>query len=309
MAFRITPSDAFILVDGRVIGKAQEWSGQKGARTFSFPGAGSYLVKIRKPGMKDHRIAVEASGAGVTTPITVRLRSMAAAEVETSDLRTYQVREAVAFRAEPAGAVVSVDGQEMGSARQYSGGMGRKGWLAPLPGPAPGLGRPRRGSAGRTSSSTYRRGRERKGTDRGAPGAGRRGMRCRSRTRFATATVETLPRLTSIPGHLRVERMDNGLTVCLLENRQAPLVTSALFYRAGTRDESPGHGGVAHFLEHMMFKGSARFGPGEIDRRTQALGRLEQRLHEPRPHGLLLQLRLRPLDRGAHDRGGPHVRA
>lgn len=97
-------------------------------------------------------------------------------------------------------------------------------------------------------------------------------MRCRSRTRFATATVETLPRLTSIPGHLRVERMDNGLTVCLLENRQAPLVTSALFYRAGTRDESPGHGGVAHFLEHMMFKGSARFGPGEIDRRTQALG-------------------------------------
>jgi serine/threonine protein kinase len=134
VAFRITPPDAFILVDGRVIGKAQEWSGQKGARTFTFPGPGSYLVKIRKPGMKDHRIAVEAGSAGVTTPITVRLRSMAAAEVETSDLRTIAVREAVAFRAEPAGAVVSVDGQEMGPARQYSGGMGRKGWLALSPG-------------------------------------------------------------------------------------------------------------------------------------------------------------------------------
>jgi len=50
------------------------------------------------------------------------------------------------------------------------------------------------------------------------------------------------------------------------------VVTTALWYRAGTRDEPPGHGGIAHFLEHMMFKGSARYGPGEIDRRTQALG-------------------------------------
>ena len=76
----------------------------------------------------------------------------------------------------------------------------------------------------------------------------------------------------SLPGKPRLERLDNGLTVCLLENRQAPIVTSALFYRAGTRDEPAGHGGVAHFLEHMMFKGSERYGPGEIDRRTQALG-------------------------------------
>lgn len=78
--------------------------------------------------------------------------------------------------------------------------------------------------------------------------------------------------LKSVPGRIRVERLGNGLTVCLLANPQAPVVTSALFYRAGTRDEVPGHGGAAHFLEHMMFKGSARFGPGEIDRITQALG-------------------------------------
>ncbi len=88
--------------------------------------------------------------------------------------------------------------------------------------------------------------------------------------RFRTETVLEAP--PSLPGEPRLERLDNGLTVCLLENRQAPIVTSALFYRAGTRDEPAGHGGVAHFLEHMMFKGSARYGPGEIDRRTQALG-------------------------------------
>jgi zinc protease len=86
------------------------------------------------------------------------------------------------------------------------------------------------------------------------------------------STLEAPPELKSLPGRLQLERLDNGLTVCLLANAQAPVVTSALFYRAGTRDERPGHGGAAHFLEHMMFKGSARFGPGEIDRITQALG-------------------------------------
>jgi zinc protease len=77
---------------------------------------------------------------------------------------------------------------------------------------------------------------------------------------------------SSLPGRRRIGRLANGLTVCLLENRQAPVVTAALTYRAGTRDEPPRHGGVAHFLEHMMFKGSAAYGPGEIDRRTQSLG-------------------------------------
>jgi len=62
------------------------------------------------------------------------------------------------------------------------------------------------------------------------------------------------------------------MTVCLLENHQAPVVTSALCYRVGARHEPPGLWGIAHFLEHMMFKGGARFGPGEIDRRTQLLG-------------------------------------
>ena len=84
--------------------------------------------------------------------------------------------------------------------------------------------------------------------------------------------LEAPTELKSLPGRLHLERLDNGLTVCLLANPQAPVVTTALFYRAGTRDEAPGHGGTAHFLEHMMFKGTARFGPGEIDRLTQALG-------------------------------------
>jgi zinc protease len=76
----------------------------------------------------------------------------------------------------------------------------------------------------------------------------------------------------AIPGELETARLANGLEVVLVRNPQAPIVSTALFYRVGARDEPPGRSGLAHFLEHMMFKGSERYGPGEVDRRTQALG-------------------------------------
>jgi eukaryotic-like serine/threonine-protein kinase len=134
VAFRVAPQDAFVLVDGRVIGKASEWSGQKGARTFTFPGPGSYLVKLRKPGMKDYQIAVEAGSTGGVTPVAARLQPLPAAEVETTDLETVRVRQAVAFQVRPPLAMVLVDGQVMGTARKFSGGLGRRGWLELPPG-------------------------------------------------------------------------------------------------------------------------------------------------------------------------------
>lgn len=75
-----------------------------------------------------------------------------------------------------------------------------------------------------------------------------------------------------LPGRVERATLDNGLRVCVLENRVAPLVSGALWVRAGTRDERVGQHGAAHFLEHMMFRGAARFGPGEIDRITSELG-------------------------------------
>jgi serine/threonine-protein kinase len=137
VTFRVSPQDAFVLVDGTNIGMAQEWSGQKGARTYTFPGAGSYLVKLRKSGMKDYRIAVEAGATRGTTPITVRLQPLPAAEVDVSDLQTVRVREAVAFRVQPPGAAVLVDDQPAGLARRFSGGgvlRGRGEWLELSPG-------------------------------------------------------------------------------------------------------------------------------------------------------------------------------
>ena len=130
VAFRISPPDAFVVVDGRVLGPAEEWSGQKGARTYVFPGPGTYLVKIKKDGMHELKIAVEASAAGGTTPITAQLRARAAEQIDAGELRVFRVREAVAFRVRQPLAELMVDGQPMGLARRYGGGVLRhKDWL------------------------------------------------------------------------------------------------------------------------------------------------------------------------------------
>ncbi|MEQ9562253.1 MAG: pitrilysin family protein, partial [Woeseiaceae bacterium] len=56
-----------------------------------------------------------------------------------------------------------------------------------------------------------------------------------------------------------VNRLDNGLTYILLEDRNFPVVSVQALYRIGARDESTGYTGLAHFLEHMAFRSTASF--------------------------------------------------
>jgi zinc protease len=58
-----------------------------------------------------------------------------------------------------------------------------------------------------------------------------------------------------------VEELGNGMTVILLEDRNFPVVSVQMLYRAGARNESYGQTGIAHFLEHMAFRDTADF-PG-----------------------------------------------
>ncbi|MCM2320280.1 MAG: insulinase family protein [Pseudomonas sp.] len=67
-------------------------------------------------------------------------------------------------------------------------------------------------------------------------------------------------------------RLDNGLTVIVREDHRAPVVVSQLWYKVGSSYERPGFTGLSHALEHMMFKGSARLGPGESSRILRELG-------------------------------------
>ncbi|MAL78660.1 MAG: peptidase M16 [Sneathiella sp.] len=58
--------------------------------------------------------------------------------------------------------------------------------------------------------------------------------------------------------------LDNGLEVVVLEDHRAPIVTHMVWYKIGAADEKPLKSGIAHFLEHLMFKGTKSLAPGEF---------------------------------------------
>src|SRR5256885_7614351 len=64
----------------------------------------------------------------------------------------------------------------------------------------------------------------------------------------------------------------NGLRLIVKEDHRARTAVHQVWYRAGSMDESPGTTGVAHVLEHMMFKGTRRFGLGEFSRLVAEAG-------------------------------------
>jgi zinc protease len=66
--------------------------------------------------------------------------------------------------------------------------------------------------------------------------------------------------------------LDNGLRVLVQEDPRNPIVAVQVFYRVGSRNELPGATGLAHFLEHMMFKGTPTRGRGDISRLVEQNG-------------------------------------
>src|SRR5499433_1778546 len=58
--------------------------------------------------------------------------------------------------------------------------------------------------------------------------------------------------------------LDNGLRILILEDHRNPIATVQTWYRVGARNEIPGATGLAHFLEHMMFKGTPTYGKGQL---------------------------------------------
>src|SRR3954471_25005644 len=74
------------------------------------------------------------------------------------------------------------------------------------------------------------------------------------------------------PGARLRHRRQNGLTVLVEENHAAPVTALQVWVRVGSADELPQEAGLAHLHEHMLFKGTARRGPGEIARTIEAAG-------------------------------------
>jgi zinc protease len=61
-------------------------------------------------------------------------------------------------------------------------------------------------------------------------------------------------------------KLANGLDVIVVEDHLAPVVTQMVWYRCGAADEDAGHSGIAHFLEHLMFKGTPAVPAGEFSK-------------------------------------------
>ncbi|HRO66353.1 MAG TPA: pitrilysin family protein [Pseudobdellovibrionaceae bacterium] len=59
-------------------------------------------------------------------------------------------------------------------------------------------------------------------------------------------------------------QLKNGLTVLLTESRKSPVVSVQMWVRTGSADESPSQAGISHFIEHLVFKGTKKFGVGEV---------------------------------------------
>jgi zinc protease len=88
---------------------------------------------------------------------------------------------------------------------------------------------------------------------------------------LASAPVLARPAGTPVFG-AETFTLANGLTAAVIPMRRAPVVAHMVWYRVGAADEPSGLSGMAHFLEHMMFKGTTTLGPGEFSRRVAREG-------------------------------------
>jgi zinc protease len=66
--------------------------------------------------------------------------------------------------------------------------------------------------------------------------------------------------------------LDNGLTILMLENHTAPVITYFTFYKVGSRNERRDNSGISHFFEHMMFNGAKKYGPKMFDQALESKG-------------------------------------
>ena len=78
--------------------------------------------------------------------------------------------------------------------------------------------------------------------------------------------------ISPVRAEIAEHTLSNGLKVIVKTDRRAPVVVSQVWYRAGSMDESYGATGVAHVLEHMMFKGTREVPAGEFSKRIAAAG-------------------------------------
>ena len=101
----------------------------------------------------------------------------------------------------------------------------------------------------------------------------------------------------------------NGLELVVIPDHRAPVVTHMIWYKVGAADETPGKSGLAHFLEHLMFKGTAKNPAGKFSQVVVAHRRPGKRFHLAGLHRLFPARAERAAQDGDGIRSRPHDRA
>jgi zinc protease len=86
------------------------------------------------------------------------------------------------------------------------------------------------------------------------------------------ALAATAPRAAPEPVDVTHFVLDNGLEVIVIPDHRVPVVTQMVWYRVGSADEPPGKSGIAHFLEHLMFKGTEKNPAGKFSQVLATIG-------------------------------------
>jgi zinc protease len=89
---------------------------------------------------------------------------------------------------------------------------------------------------------------------------------------LAAALGIAVPRAWALELPVETRTLSNGLKVLVHPDHSAPVVSSYVFFRTGSRNEHDGATGIAHLFEHMMFNGGKKFGPGVFDDTIEANG-------------------------------------
>ena len=90
--------------------------------------------------------------------------------------------------------------------------------------------------------------------------------------RFAAAFAFAMTPVIAAAEEVTTFDLDNGMEVVVIEDHRAPVVVHMVWYRVGPADEPVGASGVAHYLEHLLFKKTDKLETGEFSATVAANG-------------------------------------
>jgi len=89
---------------------------------------------------------------------------------------------------------------------------------------------------------------------------------------IASAVLSACSQSADYPQNIKIDSLPNGLEIVVITDSRAPVITHMVWYKAGATDDPEGKSGIAHYFEHLMFKGTKTLAPGEFSEKIAMMG-------------------------------------